>query len=467
MPTQDLESVLKASPLSQTQRADLWDVYHASASADDLAEKLKTIGVPTPVKATLWDLKSSETPTFTSTNEKDAEGNAVVRPSETPNMAGAGPMAGGTIGGIVGGVPGAALGGAAGSGYEQLIRHGKELPGALVDTVKGLVSHPRETLGGMAEGMGQGLQNAGIAAASNAALEYGGQKVMGALGSAAKAVYRGYLKPSLAGTSRAKSQSIVNAAIKEGLPIAQVGKERADVLIKELKTEVESILKKRQPIAQTVHGDIDLKGVADQVRQFARRKYYKPGRPVTDFEAAMKVADNIDSHPALGVPPGSVPVSTPATLTEANEVKRALQQSAGDRAFGMERSAATEAEKRGQHILRKELETRAPAIAPLNARESKLIDVAKALQGAIEREANQNALVGVKSVLAAGAGGVEYGRTGDPTTALVKALAVRALLTPAAASRAAILASRLAKVPGVVPASAARVAIAVASEAQE
>lgn len=75
----DLETLLKKAPLSQTQRADLWDAYHSASDADDLATKIQSLNVPKPVKATLWDLKHSETPTAamaepqTVTAEKPAE----------------------------------------------------------------------------------------------------------------------------------------------------------------------------------------------------------------------------------------------------------------------------------------------------------------------------------------------------------------------------------------------------------
>lgn len=390
---------------------------------------------------------------------------APQEPGMLAKATGAGPMVGGTVGALAGGVTGAALGGAAGEGYEQLIRHAKEIPGAMRDVARNLVEQPAATLQGAKEGALEGAETAGLAGAINAGMEYGGQKVMHTIGSAAKAVYRGYLKPSLAGASKAKAQAIVQAAMDEGLPIAQVGKERADLLIKELRGEVDAILQNRQHISKTLFGDIDLHNVAERVRQFARTKYYKAGRPVEDFEAAMKVADNIDAHPSLNLPPGSAPGPTPVDLATANETKRTLQQSAGEKAFGLERAPGTEAEKRGAHIIRKEIETRAPQIAPLNARESKLIDVAKALSGAIEREANNSALTGVKTVLAATGGGIEYGRTGDPWTAAAKALALRAALAPAAASRMALLAWRISRtVSGIAPASAARLALAVISE---
>jgi len=100
-----------------------------------------------------------------------------------------------------------------------------------------------------------------------------------------------------------------------------------------------------------------------------------------------------------------------------------------------------------------------PGIAPLNARESKLIDAADAINRAVNREANQNALVGVKTLVGAGLGAEEYKRTGDPFGAATKALAFRWAMSPAVASRVAIVAYRLGKANNLLPATAVRVAL--------
>lgn len=384
-----------------------------------------------------------------------------VRPS-FQKATSAGPMVGATVGGMAGGIPGAALGGAAGRGYEDLIRHAREIPAAVKDVAVNLVNHPRETLTGAAEGMAQGLADTGLAAGANAALEGAGAGAMKLLRTAGTSIYRGYLKPSLAGHAIKDARQIVQTALEEALPISQKGVEKGNALINELKAKVDAILTNRQHISKTLHGDIDLHDVAEDVRSFARDKYYRAGRPPADFEAAMKVADHIDAHPS--VPATQARGPQPTDLTGANQTKRTLYESAGDRAFGMERGAAEEAEKRGARSLKERIEYRAPEVGPLNARESKLIDAAKAITRAVEREANQNMLAGVKTMLAAGAGGAEYGRTGDPWSAAAKALALRYALAPDKASQLAIITYHLGKMPGVAPASAARVALAALSE---
>lgn len=75
-----LEALLKRSPLAGAQRAELWDLYESSGTADDLAAKLETYGVPQQVKAQLWTLKSQETaPVPSEVGPQAPQGGAVGR----------------------------------------------------------------------------------------------------------------------------------------------------------------------------------------------------------------------------------------------------------------------------------------------------------------------------------------------------------------------------------------------------
>lgn len=78
--TDPVAARLKMAPATDAMRADVWDAFHAATSADDFASKIRDIKLPDAVKADLWDLKQQQAPvaTFSGTNEKDAQGNAVV-----------------------------------------------------------------------------------------------------------------------------------------------------------------------------------------------------------------------------------------------------------------------------------------------------------------------------------------------------------------------------------------------------
>ena len=369
----------------------------------------------------------------------------------------AGGMAGGVIGGIggtvagmgVGGVPGAiggaALGGGLGESLRQLANRarGEEAPATPMDAARGI----------------------GTQAAIQGGAEAAGGAVMRGAQKGARAVYRGYLKPSLAAKNLSKAPEVVETALNEALTLTQSGGAKAQRIIGELKAEVDRL------VASTP-GTIDLKQIADRVRAFAKRKYYKPGGDPSDYQAALGVAERLDTHPALGLPPGAKPTRVDVSLSQANEAKRALQSGASS-SFGVPNAGAKKAaEKKGAYRLRQgiEAQTGGPTgqVAKLNARESKLIDAARAIRQAVEREANQNKIYGVKTLMAGvGVGGGSYARGDDAPTALAKGAAARALLTPGAQSLAAIVANRIAKGLGVGTSTATRLAEYVLSESEE
>lgn len=293
-----------------------------------------------------------------------------------------------------------------------------------------------------------------------------GPMVSKAAQSGARAVYRGFLKPSIAAKNAPKANAIVETAIREAIPIARSGASfdksgrvvgKAGRVIEALRAEVDA------EVAQA-GGTIDLKRIADRVRRFAKQRYDKAGADPADLKAAMDVADRIDQH-------ASVKGATNVSVSKANEVKKTLQDTARS-SFGVPNANAKKtAEKAGARKLRIAVEGatggRSGPVATLNAREAKLISSAKAIAQAVERDSNTQVLYGAKSLAsgALGASGVAAGMGGP--AALVGALATRLALQPQVATRAAIVADRLAKELGLTAASAARLAVHVVSEQGE
>ena len=346
------------------------------------------------------------------------------------------------FGGVPGAVGGATLGGSAGEAFKQLVNRAR---GADAPTT------PAQAAGDIA-----------TAGAIQGGSELVGQGVVKAAPVAARAVYRGFLKPSLAKNSIAKADDIVETALKEGLPLTKAGKETAAAIQTDIRNEVNGLLKSADQQGETV----DLHFVAQQVRRFAQRKYFKPGVPSADYDAAMRVADSLDLHPSLktGV--------TDVTLSKANTIKQAIDESIGDANFGIERGATKTAQKVARMGLRKDIETAATAagqfdVGPLNAREGRLLDAAKAIARGVGREANKNQLTGWTPLIAGGVVGMsDFARNRDPYSAAVKAIATRVALDPAVASRAAIVAYRLGNNSGAGPANVARLAVQAVLESQ-
>lgn len=337
------------------------------------------------------------------------------------------------FGGVPGAVGGATLGGAAGEAGKELINRfrGVETPATSAEAARAI----------------------GTQGAVQGALEATGQAAMPVIGKAATAIYRGYLKPSLAKSSIREAQQVVQTALDEGLPITKGGMEKGRAIIGDLNAKVKGMLAKQG-------NNIDLQAIADDVRTWAADKYYKPGVPSADYEAALKVADSIDKHASLNLPPGVKTTRVGVSEQAGYDTKKALQTAVGE-GYGTERGATLEAQKRGAYAARKAVEAAKPDIAPLTARESKLIDSVQAINRAVEREANQYVIQGVKGGLSGIVGYGEYRRTGDPWEAAAVALGSRLAQSPAVVSRAAIVASQLAKAnKGFSPAQIARIVYA-------
>ena len=360
-----------------------------------------------------------------------------------------GGLAGGTLGAgtVVGAVPGAITGATAGGGVGEAIRQ-------LVDRFMG-VDQPTPL-----------LQRAKDVAVEGAV--QGGAEALGAGASkfiiqpAAKAVMRGYLKPSLAATEIRKAREIVDTALSEALPVTAGGERRAERLIADINKQVGGML-------QGVKGKVDLQAVANKVRSFAQAKYFKPGVSDADYQAALEVADLIDQHASLKLPSGAR--ITQVNAKGANEIKTAVRPNS--RAYGQQgASAEAEARKAAGSDMRQAIEDVAAKegkteIGPLNERERKLIDAQGAILRAAGREENKGLNpTAVPNLLGGLVGSEEYARTRDPASSIAWAMATRAALSPAIATRIAIKASQLSK-NGYAPAAAARMAMEFFSESEQ
>jgi hypothetical protein len=388
---------------------------------------------------------------------------APVEPSILDKLAAFFPSLGGTVGGLTGGPVGAAIGGTAGSGFQQLAQHATELPGAVSDVARNLFSQPAATLAGGVRGVAGGAVDAATEGALQGALEYGGGLVSKhVIAPVARGVMRGYLKPSLAGGNIQQAREIVQTALDEALPATKAGDVRADRLIADLNKQINSEL-------QHVKGKIDLGAVAQKVRAFAKAKYYKPGVDNSDYRAALEVADQIDKHASLTLPGGAKVTKVNAPI--GNDIKQAVRPNS--RAYGS-RGAEPEAAARkvAGSEMRQSIEDTAAAegitdIGAKNAREGRIIEAQEAVRRAAGREENKGLNpTAVPNLIAGGLGMGEFARERDPASSIATALAVRAALSPAVMTRAAILATRLAK-NGYAPATAARMAVEMARSESE
>ena len=281
------------------------------------------------------------------------------------------------------------------------------------------------------------LGKEGVIGAANETLGQGLTKV---IAPAAVGVYRGYLKPSLAKNMVRKAGQVTKNSMAEGLAITEGGLRKAEGAIAAANKEA-------QRLVDQAKGTVDIKDIADRVRAWAKAKYFQPGKSMKDYQKALKVAAELDQHPALGVPPKGRVLSVDVPVGTANRIKTGIQDSIADADWGKQAGARATTQKIMARMLRHgvESETGGPggAVARLNARQARLLDSAKAIRAAVNREANQSKLHGSKTLAAAAFGVAEAGRTGNPYFAALKAAALRVGLHPGVATRAAIVASRM------------------------
>ena len=167
------------------------------------------------------------------------------------------PTVGGAIGGTVGRVPGvrivtAGIGGAAGEGYRQLAKHATEIPGAIVDVARNLMTPETRaaTLSGFAEGAKAGATQAAIQGGIQAAGQGVGE---GAVGIASKAS-PWLMNRALNLTDKLSREfpNMSNTMMEHALIVSKGGLEKARALLRVQKGKADAALATAQATGATV-----------------------------------------------------------------------------------------------------------------------------------------------------------------------------------------------------------------------
>jgi hypothetical protein len=290
-------------------------------------------------------------------------------PAQAPKSAA--PAIGEAIGGIAGGLTrgtvGAAIGGAAGRGYGELAAHASEIPGAVVDVARNLISHPKATVTGAMQGMAEGAINAGISGGRQAAAQAVGQYVVGpAMQAVGSRIMQSAVKPGIKVLLRGvKSgdavQPVVQTLLDEGVNVTPGGVAKLQSLIAASNKEIGDAV-------ANIPGDINPLKVAGRLTDTAR-KFSNQVNPQADLEAISRVGENFLAHPNIPAS-GLSPAQTQA-------MKVGTYARLGGK-YGQLSSAEVEAEKGLARGLKEELQDGAAKfgvdLGAKNAREGKLID---------------------------------------------------------------------------------------------
>jgi hypothetical protein len=352
--SETLESVLKMSPLTKAQRADLWDAYEEAADADALASKLATFQVPKEVKAKLWDLKAAGASQDALQTAQDVLGRNKREKASFGAMAlhrtGLGgairfaPEIGATVGGIAGmaGGPAGVIAGATlgGMGGEALRQTGQRLTGQAAPATSG------EAAAAIA---GQGARQGTMQAA--------GVGLGAGMAKAAPWLLQRALKPTLSVLEeyRTTAPKVVRTLLDEGVSVTQSGLAKLQRLISTTNKEI------KEAVANAP-GLIPKERVAARVATTAQ-KVAQQTNPTKDLEAVGSTVEEFLNHPVY---------KGPLSVPEAQAMKVGTYKQIGKK-YGQLSSAEVETQKALARGLREEIEAELPQIAGLNAREAELL----------------------------------------------------------------------------------------------
>lgn len=346
-----------------------------------------------------------------------------------------------TIGGMVGGMAGGAratpvgialagMGGAMGEGVQQTIDAMRN-PIRKVDSGMDAVRQSHQPLIDMAQA---GIEQAG--------LEGFGRGASGLLMKGGRRLYSGLLKARQGVRDSFGADEVVDTLMENRAPITQGGLRK-----------IQGRLGDSRAAALAAVGAADDAGM----RPIAAHEVISEFSPVVgELRKRIDIGQNselkrVGERGSALVRTANRGHHTGIPLRRAQELKETAQEAASGAYRQLERGTAKqlgaddlldEATARG---LRRSLEDRVPMVASHNTRTQSLLGGKRALEDAIEREAN-NGMVGMRDLIAFGAAG-GAAAAGQPEAGIAGGVGMRLLSTPSAGSMIAIGAKELSKIP--------------------
>jgi hypothetical protein len=199
----------------------------------------------------------------------------------------------------------------------------------------------------------------------------------------AKRMYQGALKPTKAVVSRTPGgeAALAETGLKEGLTVSRGGVQKATDLIEGLDDQVSSAI---GGSSATVPQQGVMRRLATPVSQFKDQV-----APLGDLKRIANVGREFKA-----TTPRDIPVQ------QAQKIKQGTYKAQAKK-YGQQGGAEVEAEKALARGLKEEISGAVPAVAPLNARQSQIIQIRKALDDATRRGGNRDT-VGLTDVVAMG-----------------------------------------------------------------
>jgi len=269
----------------------------------------------------------------------------------------------------------------------------------------------------------QGVMDGGLMSIGLPAID-GVRRLISGVG---RRMYQGALKPTKAVVDKTPGgeRALAETGIREGINVSRGGLQKTNNLISALDAQVSQAI---QGSGATVPRDAVMRRLADPVRVFRDQV-----NPLSDLRRIADVGRGFRR-----TAPQQIPVE------QAHALKRGTYRAQGKK-YGQQAGAEVEAEKALARGLKEEIAQAVPEVAPLNARESALLQLRKALDDATRRTGNRDA-IGLTDIIAAGTqpgllaatlamraapqswGGRMVHRAGETVNPDVLAAAVRALI---------------------------------------
>jgi hypothetical protein len=369
------------------------------------------------------------------------------------------PAAGGILGGLYGGPAGAAAGGGAGEGFRQLLQHGAEIPGAMLDVAGNLIHQPMATIKGAVQGTTTGGLNTGGEAIGQAI----GQKAGDVLAAGATGMSKWLMNRATSRVSAKLAQEfpdLSNTLIDNALTVSKGGYGQALGLLRVAKAKANTAVQ----LADSAGAKIPVEMTQDLAESFKTallNKAIKSGKvPAVPNEPLAVASKRLDQttkdlfsqidDAANPNTPGSTfdlsPSHADLLKTQLQKESRALYANRtapnGPKAIGMD--AAEKADYATQ--LNSKIDQVATGYKAANTEAQPLIGAMRGIQQSIRPSGNLLQAM-VRPAVGAMAGGNiggaegyrEGGGLGAAMGASAGAIAGGALMSPAGMSREAII----------------------------
>lgn len=325
------------------------------------------------------------------------------------------------------------LGPAAGAMTAAALTGGASLP------VQALAAAGGGYLG--ARGRGDSRSDAAVSGALQGALTPIGAGAAWAAGKAGPAIYRGLLKPSKAIRDSFGADSVVRTLMDEGATITRRGADKmVDLMGLSRGKALDAVRAAEQAGAPGVPAQ-------DVVREFA--PVAKELRNRVDIGQANELARIGQRGKALvqtaGKSGGTIPLSKAQTMKETAQDASSGAYRQMDRGTVKQLSGDDLLDTATARGLKTAIERRVPGVKDINTQTQRYIGGSRALEDALERSSNNNAIGGMKDLIAVGGGMGVGGLTGDSEKGVATAALIALLTRPSAGSLGAIGLDRLSR----------------------